>query len=285
MFRDESELPVSEDLSKDIIAALDNSRYLIIVATPTYQASKWCMKELEYFRSLHGNTNHNIIPLLLEGEPEESFPSILREREKTIVDENGNQHTIIEEVEPLAADCRGATIAEQRRRLRKTECLRIAAPILGVAYDDLYRRHFRQSVYRGVTIAVVTLMVVLAFAALSISNQRQIAQERNGKLAAESYRLIEMANMEDDPTLAMMLAEQAFEVAPEDDSSHTRALEAFRTKTIDAAIADERSDLHRPEYAHASLREKEIKEIHTGVIAEKDRCGVPDERCRALKIR
>ena len=58
VFRDQSELPVSENLSKDIEYALQNSDYLIIICSPQLKDSKWCMKELRIFRELHeqGNT-------------------------------------------------------------------------------------------------------------------------------------------------------------------------------------------------------------------------------------
>ena len=79
MFRDQSELPTSGDLGQDITEALEQSRFLIVVCSPSYQESKWCMRELTYFRELHGNTNQNILPILTKGEPREVMPDFPRE--------------------------------------------------------------------------------------------------------------------------------------------------------------------------------------------------------------
>ena len=143
IFRDQSELPTSGDLGSDIQDALAQSRFLIVIASPSYRESKWCMAELNYFRSLHVNSNHRILPLLLVGEPAESFPEVLRWEMEEVVSTDGSKHLERQEVEPLGADIRAVSIRKQRKRL-KTEYLRIAAPILGCGFDDLYQRAQRK---------------------------------------------------------------------------------------------------------------------------------------------
>lgn len=245
VFRDESELPVSEDLSQDIVDALTNSRFLIVIASTTYEESKWCMKEVNEFRAMHNNTNRHIIPVLFEGEPDESVPSVLRQEERDGFAADGTPVTIIEEVEPLAADVRGETPKEQLKKLRKTECMRVAARILGVPYDSLYRRHLRQTIAKVATIAAIAIAVVTVFVVSGLVAQQRIEQERVAKQAKETLRLLEVADAESDPTLAMMVAEKAYDVAPANDSSRDRALNTFRQKTIEAAIDSRRASAHK----------------------------------------
>ena len=102
VFRDQEELPLSPDLGKDIETALDNSEWLIAVCSPRYLKSLWCMRELEYFIEKKGRDR--VLTVLVEGEPADSFPEIL----SFGVNAAGEKVAM----EPLAADVRGATVAE-----------------------------------------------------------------------------------------------------------------------------------------------------------------------------
>ena len=110
VFRDVSELQSSSDLSEDIKNAIENSEYLIVICSPEYNQSKWCLQELTRFRELHGNTNENIITLLVKGPPKEAFPELLTYTETKSVNDNGEEITVRTEVEPLAANITGDTL-------------------------------------------------------------------------------------------------------------------------------------------------------------------------------
>ncbi|MBR2421111.1 MAG: TIR domain-containing protein [Oscillospiraceae bacterium] len=183
VFRDRSDLPTTSDLGADIRDALEHSRFLIVLCSRSYQESKWCMTELEYFRQLHGGNTH-ILPILLEGEPEEVFPQILRYSTTTVLDQQGNPSTVQIEVEPLGADVRAASIPAQLKKLR-VEYLRIAAPILGVSFDQLYQRSQRRK--RAITAGVIAALA--AFAVYSIILITQITQ-RQKQLEAKQEELI-----------------------------------------------------------------------------------------------
>lgn len=77
IFRDETELPTSSNLSNDIQAALEESQYLIVICSKTTKDSRWCLEEIEYFKKLHNGNNANIITLVADGNPEDVFPSSL----------------------------------------------------------------------------------------------------------------------------------------------------------------------------------------------------------------
>ena len=53
VFRDETELPTSSNLSNDIRTALEESEFLIAICSKTTKDSRWCMEEIEYFKELH----------------------------------------------------------------------------------------------------------------------------------------------------------------------------------------------------------------------------------------
>src|SRR4029079_5561290 len=61
IFRDETSLTASPHLWFNIQAALDQSEYLIYLASPTSAASKWIQKEIQYW------LDHKSIDMILIG--------------------------------------------------------------------------------------------------------------------------------------------------------------------------------------------------------------------------
>ena len=169
-FRDAEELPLSPSLGDDIERALLNSDWLIAVCSPRYLKSRWCMQELAFFAAHKGR--ERILIVLTDGRPAESIPDLLCWRT--------NEQGVRVRYEPLAAEARGATVAERIRKL-KLEKFRILAPILGVGFDDL-RRRARQRRIR--TIAGVTAAVLAAGAGLGI--YAAVNRARNEKLRIEA---------------------------------------------------------------------------------------------------
>ena len=54
VFRDQDELPLADNLSDPIEQALRNSDFLIVICTPRLPESRWCQREIETFKKLHG---------------------------------------------------------------------------------------------------------------------------------------------------------------------------------------------------------------------------------------
>ena len=213
IFRDNEELPLSSDLGEDIHKALKNSEWLICVCSPRFIESKWCSEEVNYFLSL-GRRDH-ILTILVEGEPQDAFPEVLR-----FVTVNGQ--TI--EKEPLAADVRASSIKESLKKL-ESEKLRLLAPILGVNFDDLKQRARKRRLRIIATIGVTVFLILSSFLTYAIIKNKQITKEKNDSLIAESKWLAKSAFEElenNNPTLAMELA-----------------LEALPNKEIDRPIVDD----------------------------------------------
>lgn len=196
IFRDQSELPTSDNLEQEIREALENSRFLIILCSPETKKSEYCLEEVRYFRALHGNTNVHILPVLLEGEPEEVFPEELMFSEREIVDDEGNVRIIREEIEPLAADVRSDNVFGMLKKLYATEYMRLKAPIMGVPYDKLYKRKLRQRIYQGAGIGCVLLAASLAFGLYNAYMLRQLAEKQEKILTNEAIELAYSSEME-----------------------------------------------------------------------------------------
>ena len=177
VFRDQEELPLSTDLGGDIKAALDASEWLIAVCSPDYLQSKWCMTELEYFISI--GRRDRILTVLANGEPDEAFPPQLR-----FIEQNGR--TV--EIEPLAADVRGSSVAESLKKLAR-EKLRVFAPILGVSYDQLRQRARRKRI-RTVAVAAVAVIALLGgFLTYALMKNARISAQ-NEQIKAQNEEIV-----------------------------------------------------------------------------------------------
>lgn len=165
VFRDTTELSVSAELSEAINDALIHSDYLIVICSPRFQESEWCMKEVETFLKLKGKDH--ILLVLIEGEPEDSFPEILRYEDVVKKDINGEEVTVRETREPLAAECRGKTAKELNNAIDDTT-LRLCSAIFGIKYDDLKQRHREAKIKQRVSIVAVVFLVLLLIISQSI---------------------------------------------------------------------------------------------------------------------
>lgn len=185
VFRDRDELPLASDLADPITNALKNSEFLIVICTKRLSESKWCMKEIETFIEFHGQDK--IFAVLAEGEPQDSFPDILRFSKKIVVDANGFEKEIEVEVEPLAADVRGKDNAERNKKL-KEEVLRLAAPMFQLGYDDLRQRHREQVLKRRIMLASSIAVVGVTFATISTALAFTI-QKQSVKISQQSEKI------------------------------------------------------------------------------------------------
>lgn len=193
VFRDRDELPITSNLEDPIVQALIHSEFLIVICSPRLKESVWCKKEIETFIQYHGKGN--VLTVLIEGEPEESFPEELLYVEETVTRTDGTRETVRRAVEPLAADVRGKSRREIRKKIR-TEMLRLLAPMFGVGYDDLRQRHrerkLRKVITASLTAAVLCLLVGVAgaLAALLIQQQNVQIEAQSREILAQSEKIM-----------------------------------------------------------------------------------------------
>lgn len=157
LFRDDDEIPASANLSQQIQTALIESEYLIVICSPDTPLSSWVQKEIETFKSL--GREENIIALLVEGEPAESFPKSLRYKFSSTQKDDGTTSELMEEVEPLAADVRFRDDEKQSLTKRRA-LLRVVATLLKCRFDDLMQRdQERKKVIRRLVLQFIAILV------------------------------------------------------------------------------------------------------------------------------
>lgn len=189
VFRDRDELPTSPNLAESIQQALESSEHLIVVCSPRTPSSQWVCKEIETFAELHGH--ERILALLIEGEPEESFPDPLRFVKKKVILEDGTETEEVHQLEPLAADIRDQSLSGMKKKL-KTEILRILAPILNCRFDDLKQRHRERKVKRALTLSFAISLFFLLFGSYSayqaalIRQQSEVIKEKSEQVEQKS---------------------------------------------------------------------------------------------------
>ncbi|MDU0954813.1 toll/interleukin-1 receptor domain-containing protein [Bradyrhizobium sp.] len=162
MFHDEDEIPSTQDLSEEIRSALARSDHLIIICSPDTPASKWVRREISLFQEM--GKGDRILPLLIAGQPEDSFPPELRQRRQVFTNPDGTERVTFEEIKPVAADVRPRQ-DETRKSTERRALLRLAAGLIGCRYDDLARRDeeraraaFRKKLYATAASLVIALL-------------------------------------------------------------------------------------------------------------------------------
>jgi tetratricopeptide (TPR) repeat protein len=221
IFRDRDELPAAGDLSRELLAALEQSRFLIVIASRSAAGSRWVNEEVRYFKQIHGEGR--VLVLIVDGSPAsgdetECFPLAVRRR----VDDKGRIGD--EQVEPIAADLRPGG---DGKRLAK---LKLVAGLTGLALDKLVqreqaRRQRRLAVLAAVAAAIAICMSILAI--MAIRGQAEAERQR-----AEADGLIEY-----------MLTDLRMQLEPVGrlevfDSVGKRALAYYANQDINALDAD-----------------------------------------------
>lgn len=197
VFRDEEELPLSSDLEGNIVEALRNSDWLIVICSPRLKESLWCKKEIETFISMHGSDH--VLSVLVEGEPSESFPDELLYKEETVMNSDGSVEIVKRAVEPMAADARGENQSIVKSKL-KSEKLRLCAPMFGLSYDQLKQRHRedklkRISILASVIAAASLILFLVSFlVALKIKAQSDEINRINVELSQKQKEITEKSD-------------------------------------------------------------------------------------------
>lgn len=177
IFRDRDEARSAEHIERVIGDALSQSQHLIVLCTPNAVApGSWVPREIALFRERR--PNGPIHAVIGAGTPPEIFPPALL---TTAADGRAEA--------PLAADLRplkdGGADGEQRALIR------LVAGLLGVRFDDLWRREERRTRIRRVTrsleVAGVSAAVVGMIALGNLYRTRaMVSVELSSVLAATS---------------------------------------------------------------------------------------------------
>ena len=235
IFRDKAELPITNDLSDNISAALQDADYLIVLCSTNTKESAWVPREIEYF--LKNHSKRDVFTVLVNGEPHDVIPEILQYEEKVITDENGIEQTVRIPIEPLSCDYRMPF-----SKAKKTELPRLVCGIIGCAYDELMNRRRQYKIKQMTAAFSIVLAVVLGFAGYMLYSRNKIHETYLESLKNQSrYLANESGNLlkKEQRITALQLA---LEALPKDDSDE-RPVTAEAIKAItDATLAYESSN-------------------------------------------
>ncbi len=231
IFRDSNDLSASPDLWGKIEDGLSQSDYFIFLASPAAAQSRWCKKEVAYWKE-HKSMDHFLI-VLTEGELfwDESR-SDFDWTKTTSIPENlsGALHN-----EPLYVDFRNK-ISKEDLTLQnpefKSKTVLLAATLHGKAVGDMVgegvKQHKRTLLIRNSAIAVLSaLLIASGFLTHYAFEQKEIAEEQTkealrqtkealrqtNRALAKSYLSDSKANLDLDPTISLRLAEYAYTFA------------------------------------------------------------------------
>lgn len=159
-FRDDDELASSASLSSALEDAIDGSESLIVICSRDAARSRWVNEEIIRFKSR--DAPDRIFALIVDGEPnaslvgdtsKECFPPALRYQ----LDDQGRLTDIPDE--PLAPDVRKESFARIKARL--------AAGLLSIGFDELWRREERRRKRTMASALVIGAFVVTGFGILA----------------------------------------------------------------------------------------------------------------------
>lgn len=222
IFRDANDLSLASDLGDKIRDGLEESEYFICLASKLYAQSKWCQREVEYW---------------LEHKPIDKFIIVLTDGD-IVYDENASDFdwkkttalpknlSRVFKGEPFYVDFRNLGPMENlnldhpefRQRL-----VLLAATIHGKSVGDMEgeaaKQHKRTLRLRNAAIGVLSMLLMVAIGA-SI-----FAVNKKNEALLSNYIASSRAQLDEDPTKSLRLAEAAYNFAKSKNFSTTEATE------------------------------------------------------------
>ncbi len=175
-FRDTEELPVSRILTDTIDKALHSTNCLVVVCSPDTPSSEWIDREVAVFIEM-GRADH-IYPLLISGDPEQSFPPSLK---------------LVPDIMDRVMDIRVENGSVKKMMAKEeTELLRVIAGVVGCKEAELLREHKLRKVRRAAARAVTAAAVFAGVAVVSLSLMKlaQSYRETKNRQEAASMRIL-----------------------------------------------------------------------------------------------
>lgn len=189
VFRDEASLSVTPHLWGNIQQALDQSEYLIYMASPVSAASKWVTKEIEYW--LEHKPLEKLLIVLTDG-------SLLwDDTANTFLDPaNNSLPDVLDKKfleEPFYIDLRSLKTEEDlslNNSIFKKEVLKLAAQLHGKVPKDMASdevlAHQKMMRVRNAAIGLLTVLLVTALGAAVIANKNANEAKKQTQIARDS---------------------------------------------------------------------------------------------------
>ena len=183
IFRDETGLSTSPHLWASIEAALDDSDWFVLLASPEAAQSQWVSKEIAHW--LATKSADHVLPVVTDGSWEWDAASGDFTDDSTAVPDSLRG---VFSDEPRHLDLRWARVdthLDLRNSRFRAAVADLAAPMHGIAKDELegedIRQHRRARALArgGVSVLVALVVVALVTSALAITGQRRAQHEAN----------------------------------------------------------------------------------------------------------
>ena len=229
IFLDKDELGAASDLSAEISYALEHADNLIVICSTATKESAWVPREIEYF--LRNHNRSQITTVLVNGEPEDVIPDILKYEDRTYRNEFGQEYTVRVPLEPLSCDYR-----LPRKKARKQELPRLASKLLHCSYDELMNRRRAYRIRQLSIIFSVILAALVGFGAYLLYSRNRIQSNLEASLRNQSLYLANesmYAAKTEQRILALQLALEALPKDEEDPRPVTpQAIRALTDATL-----------------------------------------------------
>lgn len=237
-FRDDDEMGAASDLGEALRGAIRDSDALIVLCSPNAAKSPWVNKEIIHFK-LTGRSDR-IFGVIIDGEPNatdsgdparralECFPPALR------FDVTPDGAVSDRPDEPLAIDVRKESFGKARARL--------AAGLLNVGFDDLWRRNQRRTRQRymfgagmGATAAAASAVGYVMVSSALTTSAAEVTAARGETETERANRLAAERSLTDAQAKALE-ANALLEKAGEDRAAAEADLDAARIATAQAKL-------------------------------------------------
>lgn len=178
VFRDESNLSVSPHLWDNIQQALDNSEYLIYMASPLSANSKWVQKEVEYW--VNNKSLDKIILVVTDGEIDwdEQAKSFNRSKSNCVPKVLQDSFT----QEPFYIDLRKLKTEDDlslENSIFNKEVLKISAELYGKTPIELAGEEVKaQNRTKRITTTVITVLAAALITTFYFFNQSRTNQKK-----------------------------------------------------------------------------------------------------------
>jgi WD40 repeat protein len=220
VFRDKTSLHLTPELWPMIQAAIAQSEWFILLASPDAAQSNWVQMEVGEWRKLRGGTGERLLIVQTEGEI--GWDDAANDFDWSLTTALPPNLKGAFKREPFYADLRWARTSTDLS-LRNPQFLddvgTIAAALHGKSKDEMIGSDIRQHrVFKSVAAAVGVLLLTLAAgataAAVYANHQRQEAERESRIAFSRELAASSAAQLDTDPDLSVKLALEALRVSP-----------------------------------------------------------------------
>ncbi|EAZ80233.1 toll/interleukin-1 receptor domain-containing protein [Algoriphagus machipongonensis] len=199
LFRDETNLSITPHLWSNIKQALDDSEYLIYIASPRSAKSKWVNKEIEYW--LNTKSLESLLIVLSDGHLnwEDDFHKMSEKENVSLPPVLKNSF----KEEPFYVDLRNMRTdldLTLKNPIFKKEILKLAAQLHGKAAKDLASlevSNYRKMIWtRNIGIILLLSLSIYLFLSIQLAEERKLLAEKMIDNNTESAKIVLNINKE-----------------------------------------------------------------------------------------